>query len=275
MSSSSVRSPSAIACQQPLAARVRLLALLRARGDPLFELARGFLAAAPLRRPAPPRARPVAACAARASAALSLSSRRRVPRAEQRSLRVGQPLVGGALLLSRRAIDSLRLRCAARRARRAPLPPDAARGAMTSALRASRARPRRRAPAAPRSRRSPSPGGAVRRSARRSRWSPARSSSSSGRRRRPAAPARRGRCAIRSRSSLISRLVARMPRDSALAPPDTRCGPRNTSPSSVATGAGRLPRQRHRLLERLGDVRLRNDLLNRRGVRADDRAARR
>ena len=55
--------------------------------------------------------------------------------------------------------------------------------------------------------------------------------------------------ATRSRSSLISRLVARMPRDSTLAPPDTRCGPRSTSPSSVATGARRLPRHRDRLVE--------------------------
>ena len=36
---------------------------------------------------------------------------------------------------------------------------------------------------------------------------------------------------IRSRSSLISRFVSRMPRASARPPPETRCGPRNTSPS--------------------------------------------
>jgi hypothetical protein len=43
--------------------------------------------------------------------------------------------------------------------------------------------------------------------------------------------------AVRSVSSLISRRVARMPRASTRAPPDTRCAPRSTSPSSVATGA--------------------------------------
>ncbi len=54
----------------------------------------------------------------------------------------------------------------------------------------------------------------------------------------PAASARSRSAAMRSRSSLISRLVSRMPRDSARPPPDTRCGPRNTSPSSVAIGSG-------------------------------------
>ena len=55
---------------------------------------------------------------------------------------------------------------------------------------------------------------------------------------RRAAPARSRSAAIRSRSSLISRLVSRMPRASARPPPETRCGPRNTSPSSVAIGSG-------------------------------------
>ena len=42
---------------------------------------------------------------------------------------------------------------------------------------------------------------------------------------------RRGRA-----SSLTSRLVERMPRDSSRTPPYTRCAPRNTSPSGVTTG---------------------------------------
>ena len=44
--------------------------------------------------------------------------------------------------------------------------------------------------------------------------------------------------AMRSRSSLISRFVARMPRASALSPPITMWRPRKTSPSRVATGNG-------------------------------------
>ena len=84
------------------------------------------------------------------------------------------------------------------------------------------ASPRRsRAAAARRVRRRPCPACDARRSARRSRWWHARSS--------PRAPP--SRCAsrisasrsaaMRSRSSLISRLVSRMPRDSARPPPDT------------------------------------------------------
>ena len=41
---------------------------------------------------------------------------------------------------------------------------------------------------------------------------------------------------IRATSSLISRLIARIPRVSCLPPPRTTSGPRNRSPASVATG---------------------------------------
>ena len=53
-----------------------------------------------------------------------------------------------------------------------------------------------------------------------------------------------------------------MPRDSTFAPPDTRCGPRSTSPSSVAIGADVWRENDDRLLERLGDVRLGKHLLD-------------
>ena len=66
---------------------------------------------------------------------------------------------------------------------------------------------------------------------------PARSWLRARRSPRPAGRARRARPAMRSRRSLISRLVSRMPRASSRLPPVTRCGPRNTSPSSVATGS--------------------------------------
>ena len=72
----------------------------------------------------------------------------------------------------------------------------------------------------------------------------------------------------RSRSSLISRLVARIPRDSALAPPETRCGPLKRSPSMRGHRRRRLPRHRDGLLERLGDVGFGHDLLDRSDMRA-------
>jgi hypothetical protein len=56
-----------------------------------------------------------------------------------------------------------------------------------------------------------------------------------------------------SRSSLISRLVARMPRASVLSPPVTTCLPRKTSPSSVATGTATVGAMRVGRFERIGD----------------------
>src|SRR5438874_8392231 len=52
---------------------------------------------------------------------------------------------------------------------------------------------------------------------------------------------------MRSRSSLISRLMLRMPRPSSFPPPDTSARPRTTSPASVAMGAGKEDRKSTRL----------------------------
>ena len=77
--------------------------------------------------------------------------------------------------------------------------------------------------------------------------------------------------AMRSRSSLISRLVARMPRDSTLSPPVTRCAPRKTSPSIVATGNGTSGATRVAVVERLDDQRVADRRAQRAGERADRR----
>ena len=99
----------------------------RQRRGARFELAAGFLEPLRLRRRAPRRARPAPACAAPASAARRLSVLGRFARLEQPALRVGQPLVGRALLARRAARSTRALRPAAARARRAPLRPAGAR----------------------------------------------------------------------------------------------------------------------------------------------------
>ena len=195
----------------PRAARPRRRAPTRARPAPHARRA--------LRRPV----RPAAATVSRASASVA-APRPAAPRpgAARRSIRLIDASASIAAAFERRA-----LLFGAAALERDHL----------AFAREPSAHPRRCAPAAPRGRRRPSPGGAARRAARRSRTSPARSSSRAA----PASAASRvsasRSAATRSRSSLISRRVARMPRDSTLAPPDTRCGPRSTSPSSVATGA--------------------------------------
>ncbi len=156
---------------------------------------------------------------------------RRLTRLEQPPLRGGQPLVGLTLLLVEPDNRGARLVLAAIELIALLLGLTALARELLALLRQPRRLRRSRAAAARRDRRPPFPACDARRSAPQSPSRPARSSP----RARWSPAARRASAsrsvAIRSRSSLISRLVSRMPRDSASPPPDTRCGPRKTSPS--------------------------------------------
>ena len=146
---------------------------------------------------------------ARASAARCAMRVGVIARGGQRPLRLGEQRLGGATLRRRAARSTRALRPGGRRARRshrARAPVSAA--TRSRALRQPRLVVRRAVAAAPRPRRSPSPGDAARTTTRRPRRRPARSCA----RTRPVSAASRSSAsrsaATRSRSSLISRLVA-------------------------------------------------------------------
>ena len=99
-----------------------------------------------------------------------------VARVEQTALRHRQALVGRALVVLQAARSIRGLRPDGDRARRAPLRPDGARAPAARPSGPAASLRRRRAAAGPRRRRQLSPAGGARRSARRSRSTPARSS---------------------------------------------------------------------------------------------------
>ena len=246
------RSPSAIAAMQRLARLVGLLQLAASRRDSLLQIARALLEPQHVGGERRARVRP----ARRARPVPPPPGPERIDRfARSASRRWAWPSVSSASRCSSRAARSTPRPPRGELERRALLfgpPPSRARS--LRALRVSRTVSSAARPAAPRADDRLLLAVLLVLAAPAMALAPARSSASSS----ATSSARRVSAsrstATRSRSSLISRRVARMPRDSTLAPPDTRCGPRSTSPSIVAIGARLSRANATACVERLGDI---------------------
>ena len=128
ISSSSVRSPIAIDCSSSSRRACVCRRSVRTRGNPLLELQRGFAQPQHIAWRAPRRARSSPACARARRSGPVVQFDGRFLRRQQIPLRIGQPLVGYALILLEAADCLLRAQRCAHRARHAPPRPAAARG---------------------------------------------------------------------------------------------------------------------------------------------------